>query len=218
MGEGVGRSPAPLLERPGAIDLALGGLLLAHQLLVGRAFEGLGTPAARLLWDGAWYLSIAADGYPTGGSPGAPPEGFQVYAFHPLYPWILRAVHVVTGVDPAAVAPWLSLAAAVAAVVALSGWLRRVVGARAAVVAVLALMAWPASPVLQMAYTEGWTMLVLVLCWRWLDDGRHVAAAAAAALLALMRPVAIPLAAAGLVVALVRWRRTGDPAAVAGHS
>lgn len=194
--------------------LALG--FLAYQAVVAVAINDLDGQDPRTQWDGLRYLTIADDGYPTGGSPGAPPAGFDVYAFHPLYPLLVRALGALPGLSTAAVAPWLNLALATVAVVVLARWATRILGTTAAVTLVVAITAWPASPVFQMAYTEGLALLLLVLTWQFVGDSRYGAAAASIVALSLARPLAVPLAATVAVVALLRWRETRTWASVRG--
>lgn len=47
-------------------------------------------------WDAGWYTHIAASGYGTGG------ELQRTIAFYPLYPWLIRLVHVVIPSYPVA--------------------------------------------------------------------------------------------------------------------
>ncbi len=128
-------TPAWLTGR--RFDVALVLLFLtvqaAHALTFATA-EG----ADRLKWDSHLYIGLAEGGYPTGGSPGAPPENYAWYAFHPLYPMLLRGVGALTGLGPASVAVWVNLAGAVLGVGLLSVWLRRRAGRAAALGAVLA--------------------------------------------------------------------------------
>lgn len=190
--------------------LALGVMFLVYQMFAAAAINGLGVHDARLQWDGEWYLSIAEFGYPSGGAPGVPPEGYDAYAFHPLYPMLLRVLGALPGLTSAGVAPWLNLVLATAAVVLFAWWMARTLGTLAAITAVVALTVWPSSPVFQLAYTEGLALFLLTLTWILVTEGRYGAAAVTIVALSFARPLVVPLSAAILVVALSRWWQTRD--------
>lgn len=196
--------------------MALTALFLTWQAFVAVLIDDLGVAHPRLNWDGEWYLRIAEEWYPAGGAPGRPPPGFDAYAFHPLYPLLVRAAGSLPGASPEAVAPWVNLVLAVAAVALLASWTTRRLGRAAAVTTVVALTVWPSSGAFQLAYTEGLALLLLVLVWRWVDEGRHGPAAVAIVLLSLARPLAIPLAVAIAAVAGLEWWRTRDLARLRG--
>lgn len=190
--------------------LLLGVAFLAHQLVLAGFIQVQGLSAARLGWDAEWYLRIAEDWYPRGAAPGLLPDGFQAYAFHPLYPLLLRGADRLPGVTAGVVAPWLNLAFATVAVVLLARWVHGHLGRAGAVTVVVALAAWPSSPVFQMGYTEGLALLLLVVTWQWVSEGRHALATASIVTLSLARPLAVPLAATIAVLAALRWWRTRD--------
>ena len=198
------------------LPLGLTAFFLGWQAFVAVLVDGVEDPHPRLNWDGEWYLRIATDGYPTGGTAGSPPEGFQAYAFHPLYPLLVRGVGSLPGLAPGTVAPWLNLALASVAVYVLAVWASARLGRTAAATLVVGLSVWPSSGAFQLAYTEGLALLLLVLVWRFVDDRRYGPAVASIVLLSLARPLAVPLAVSVAVVAAVHWWRTKDVAAVKG--
>lgn len=201
---------------PARVTVVLVVFFLAVQVYAAWVLEHLGFPEPRLQWDARAYIGIAVNGYPTGGSPGSPPEGFQSYSFHPLFPAALRVLGALPGLSPALVAPWLNLSLATVAVAVLAHWLATRVGKAAAAVGVVALSVWPASPSFQLGYTEGAALLLLVLSWRFVDERRYLPAAVAIGLLSLTRPVAVPLAVAMGVVAVAHWRRDRDRSELRG--
>ncbi len=70
--------------------------------------------------------------------------------------------------------------------------------------------AFPASPVLQMAYTESFSMLLLVAFLLFLVRGQWVACGLTALLLGLTRPIALPLSVVVLVAVWLRWRERDE--------
>ncbi|WP_299442806.1 hypothetical protein [uncultured Phycicoccus sp.] len=199
-----------------AFAALLGALFLLYQGVVAIAVDNLDVPNPRTGWDAVHYVGIAERGYPSGGSPGDPPAGYQDYAFHPLYPLLMRAAGFVLDLPPADVGPWLNLSLATAAIVVLARWVIGILGTTAAVTVVVAITVWPSSPVFQMAYTEGLALLLLVLTWQLASDERHGLATASIVALSFARPLAVPLAATITVVALLRWRSTREWTSVRG--
>jgi hypothetical protein len=199
-------------------DVLLGVLFLIDQAILAIAFSRLPASGgeARLNWDAQHYLHIAEHAYPSGGSPGVPPDGYAYYAFHPLFPWIVRALSGGTGWAPESVAPWTNVLFGTLAVIALSRWLRPRVGRAGAVAAVLILVAHPASAVFQMGYSEGLALLLLVLTWWSFDSRRYGPACLAVVGLALARPLAAPVLVTLAVVAAWNWYQERSWAAVRG--
>ncbi|WP_345714304.1 hypothetical protein, partial [Kineococcus glutinatus] len=161
------------------------------------------------LWDAGWYRRIAEEGYPDAvvrDDAGAPQQ--SALAFYPLFPLLVRLLMRVTGLPfvPLGAALALVLGAAAAVVVhrllleALTaggaGAARARGGAWAGVVL---LCTYPASPALQVAYTESLALLLLANFRLLLLRRHYLAAAGAALLLGLVRPVAAPLAGVVLV-------------------
>lgn len=152
-------------------------------------------------WDGQWFKTIALHGY------GAVADGRvsdqSALAFSPVYPFLVRAVMAVTGLGFEAAASGVSLVASAAAVVLLFRWLLVTRGRGAAVAAVFVLSFFPAAPVLQAAYSDGLALLLVVVLLRAVAEDRWRVAWAVAPVLALTRPVLLPVA---LLVLVVRWR------------
>ncbi len=162
-------------------------------------------------WDAQWYERIATDGYPDTlpvGDDGRVQQ--NPWAFYPLYPLAIRLVSWATTLGFATVAPLLALAAGLAAAVLMA---RLVIetsphaapgraGPALAVVAVWA--ALPASPVLQMAYTESFGMLLLVGFLLLLVRGQWIGSGLVALLIGVTRPIALPLS---IVVVVAVWMR-----------
>ena len=164
-------------------------------------------------WDAKWYERIVTGGYPAELPVGTDQRVQQnPWAFYPLFPYAIRLVSWVTTLDFATVAPLLALLAGLGAALLMAALLIETspydVGSRngpaLAVVAVWA--ALPASPVLQMAYTESFSMLLLTAFLLLLVRGRWVGTGLTALLLGLTRPIALPLALVVLVAVGLRWR------------
>lgn len=164
-------------------------------------------------WDAKWYERIATEGYPDELPVG--PDGRvqqNPWAFYPLFPLTVRLVSRLTTLDFATVAPVLALLAGLGAAVLMARLVSETspyaaadrTGPALAVVAVWA--AFPASPVLQMAYTESFSMVLLVAFLLLLVRGQWLACGATALLLGLTRPIALPLSVVVVVAVWLRWR------------
>jgi len=197
---------------------AIGSVILAvassHQVALERSVPGYGVtepiPASPgyfgvlTNWDANWYRSIAANGYPTA----LPLDANGVvqqneWAFYPAYPMIVRAVLSLTGLDFAHGAWAVSLVFGAAAMVALFRLVRPRMGRFGAGAMVSCVMAYVTAPVLQVAYTEGLALLLVVVFIGAVSRRRLAAAVAVAVVLSLSRPIALPL---GLVMATMVLR------------
>jgi Mannosyltransferase (PIG-V) len=187
----------------GARALVLGTALVIHVL--GRphgyyAHAVLTKPFGALaVWDGIWYRRVAVHGYLF--LPGHQNDT----AFFPLYPVLLRAVHV-TGLPLDAAGLLLSnlfLLAALLAVYELSLGLLPAADARRAAIFVAV---FPTSYVFSMIYPESLVLLCMALAVllavrdRWLSCSFVVAAAT------LTRPEGVLLALPLAAIAVDRWR------------
>lgn len=163
------------------------------------------------LWDGRWYERIATGGYPDEvplGSDGAVRQ--NEWAFYPLFPYLARLVMGLTGWPFAIAGTVLATVLGYAAALVIAGMLRHQVGARAALGAVALLAAFPAAPVLQVAYTESLALLLLGAVLWLLITKRWWAAAAVALVTGLARPIALPLGLVALVAVINRIRTRGE--------
>lgn len=217
----------PLWLRAGAVYLVL---RLVSWVLMSRAaddagyYPGVQGPAEgdidlALNWDAVWYERIFDGGYPD--ELPLRPDGRveqNPWAFYPVYPYAVRVVARFFGSDFATVAPLLALLAGLGAAVVMArllvetlpsaGW--RSEGPALAAVAVWA--ACPVSPVLQMAYTEAFSVLLLVTFLLLLVRERWWLAGVTALVLGLTRPIALPLVVVVVVALWMRWRvRTERP-------
>jgi len=165
------------------------------------------------LWDAQWYRQTAEDGYPAT----LPHDAAGVvqqnpWAFFPAFPMTARAVMAVTGLPFSAAAVLLNVVLGACTVVVVLRLLQHVAGRRVAIGGVVLLCTFPASPVLQIGYSESLALLLLALALWWLVERRYLLCAVAVLLLSLSRPVVAPFAAVALAHFVLRWRgRADDP-------
>ncbi len=154
------------------------------------------------VWDGRYYLRVAAQGYPT-----SVPHSTSDIAFFPLYPLLVRAAAAATGRDVAVAAVVVSLFTGAAACVAVGALVRDEAGAEAGVRAGWLMAFAPGAMFLSAAYAEG---LALALCAGvlvMLGRGRWLAAGLLGGLATAASSLALPIVAAAVFAA---WRaRTG---------
>jgi MFS family permease len=164
------------------------------------------------IWDGTWYHRIADTGYPSTlpYDPVSDEVTFSAWAFYPAFPMVLRLLGGM-GVPFLLAASVVNVAAGGASVLLV--W--RLLSARAGDcvlhrrMALLATMLWclyPATAVLQIAYSEalGMALLAAFLCL--LLQRRYLWCAVVVLLLGFTRAVAPPLAVVVLAHLVLRWR------------
>jgi Gpi18-like mannosyltransferase len=153
-------------------------LVLTAVMLVILDRAGLAPGAALRRWDGAWYLDIARNGYIRHLSirPNGTPRLMNA-AFFPVYPYLIRAVHLVTFLPLTEAGLAISLAAGMVAAVGIHLLLKPYIGQRASIIAAGLWGVVPAAFVESMVYTEAlftamcvWLMYAL-LRERWLTTG-----------------------------------------------
>ena len=183
--------------------------------------QGAGYSDVLVLWDATWYRSIAEDGYPGAvplGPDGSPQQ--SELAFYPLAPLLARAL-TATGLSFGWAGALISLVSGAAAVVGVHALLHRALrrrlpeaaARRGAWSAAVLLCVCPPSPVLQVPYTEGPALALLVAFLLLLQRQRYLPAAAVALALGYTRPVAVPLSVVVAVHLLLRalaGRRRGS--------
>lgn len=158
-------------------------------------------------WDAQWYWLIASGGYPAELPLTDLGDVAQnQWAFHPLYPFVVRGLMQVTGQSFMVVSSTLALVLGFGAALLMGHLLRERVGATVALAAVVVWACQPAAPALQVGYTESMAMLLLLSVLWALTRERWLLAGALGIVTALSRPIALPLAIVFLVALLVRWR------------
>lgn len=221
----------PLWVRAAAVYLVL---RLVSGVLMGQAADSAGfypgvQPGAAgpteddltltLNWDARWYDEIFRQGYPDEIPVSDGRTEQNAWAFYPLYPYAVRVVAAFFGSDFATVAPALAMLAGLGAAIVMARLLveslpsppvgdvaavRRVETLALAAVAVWA--ACPVAPVLQMAYTESFSMLLLVTFLLLLRREQWWLTGITAIALGLTRPIALPLVVVVVVALWLRWR------------
>lgn len=163
-------------------------------------------------WDAGWYASIATRGYPATLPTADGSVAQNEWAFLPAYPMLVRFAMWLTGLGFPVAATLVSLTCSTLALALLYHLVRDAGGWRPAVVVVLAVCVYPASPVLQLPYAESLELLLVVSALL-LVRRRHYAGLIPIALaLALTRQVTLALALVVGVHAMTRWRsRSRDP-------
>ncbi|MFC7361662.1 hypothetical protein [Nocardioides astragali] len=158
-------------------------------------------------WDGQWFRTIAENGYPTT----LPEVGGEVvpneWAFSGGYPFLVRLLMMIARIEFPLAATVVSLACGAVAMVVLYGMVREWMDDYAATTLVLALCCFPSAPVLQVAYTESMSLLLVVLALHALSTQRHGWFLVWAALLSVTRPLLLPLGLLAAATWVVRWRR-----------
>lgn len=153
-------------------------------------------------WDGQWYQSIAAHGYPAlaGGSVDAQ----QAWAFPPGFPWLVRGL-MTFGLSFPMAASLLNLGCGMVAMILLFDLVERAAGRFSAIAAVATTCCFITAPLLQAAYSESLAFMLLLIAFRGLTRGRYGATLIAVLLLSLVRVITPPFAL--VVVAHVLYRR-----------
>jgi len=134
-------------------------------------------------WDGGYYLSLAAHGYPAHSAAAAANHaGLAFYAFGPLYPALISVTHAVTGLAYEPSAELASTAALAVALAAMWKLLELDLGVRSADAACVMLLAWPSAFFLVATYPESVTLAAVTLSFLTARRGHFVAAGLLAAL------------------------------------
>ncbi|MFD6093174.1 hypothetical protein ACFWGN_13720 [Oerskovia sp. NPDC060338] len=177
------------------------------------------------MWDASWYQQIAEHGYPAELPVGADGQVQQnVWAFYPLFPFLVRAVQQVTGLGWDVVAPTTALLCGAGAMLVIHRLVER--AGRLAVarrpglpLATVALVSvFPSSVVLQVAYTEALALLLIAGALYLVWARRYEWAGLVVVLLGFSRAVALPLALVVAWHAAVRGRAWWRARRVVGHT
>jgi hypothetical protein len=161
-------------------------------------------------WDGKWYVTVATHGYHPVLIPTATGVKENSAAFFPLYPSLIRIVHVCTGLGYSQAALLASILASLVAAAGIYAVAHLLVGQKAALICVALWAVFPSSGVEWSGYSE--SALIAVASWclyftlrrRWLLGGLF------ALLSGLGRPTAFAVVAAYGVAAIVELVRRRD--------
>jgi hypothetical protein len=155
-------------------------------------------------WDGAWYLWVANQGYPTAGQF---THHLSEVAFFPLYPMTVRGLSAITGWSELAAGVTVALLAGAVATVLVWKLAARLAGEKVADRAVMLFVFFPGSFALSMAYAEGFMVVGAAACLLALLNRRWVLAGLAGAFATASRPNAVAIVIACAVVAAVEIYR-----------
>ncbi len=170
------------------------------------------------IWDGQWYARIADTGYPVP----LPVDQFgdvhqSEWAFYPLFPLLVRLVMAfgppfwvaaeLVNVVAAAACAWLAYRLLAAGRGHPGDRARFAAYRRAAAVTVGLWLLYPATTVLQIAYTEALALLLVLGVLAAMHRHRYGVALGLVLALGFARAVAAPLAFVVLVHLVLRWRR-----------
>lgn len=142
-----------------------------------------------LQWDSEWYFKIATEGYRYNGDPTIQ----QNIVFYPLYPMLARGLAAISGLSPADALLLVANLAGLLAVVALFKLVREEFGDQIALVTIALLSFFPTSVLLSAGYTEPLQLLLIVLFFLVLKQGRYLPAALLAGLAVADRSTGIVL-------------------------
>jgi hypothetical protein len=172
------------------------------------------------LWDGDWYRRVAESGYPQG----LPIDSYghvaqNEWAFYPLYPLTVRQVIKLLGTGWPVSASLVALVCGAIAVVIMRSLVESVAGRRMAMWTVALFCFFPSAPVLQLAYTESMSIMLLVGALWCLQRRHYLPAVPVILLLGVARPIGVPVAAVVGLHALGRLRRRRtEPVTAAGYA
>lgn len=159
-------------------------------------------------WDAAWYRALALHGYPS--ELPLTPSGdvaYNTWAFFPVFPWIVRGVMAVTGLEFLAASIAVAVICGALATLALHRMLIQHFAPQQALAGALFFAFGPLSFLLQLGYAEG-LFLFLMFCALAALVSRHYLVMLPFALVAsVTRPGAIALAAALGIQGIVRLAR-----------
>lgn len=196
--------------------LAAGGFLVIRAvgllaLLWTPAREGRSLVEVLGIWDGGWYVRIAATGYADHLDLSAPAtdQSTGSLAFFPEYPLLIRLLSDLTGLDPRWAGVLISVTAGAVAAAGVAILARDWAGAGR--VGVLAAGLWACAPmavVSTLVYTEA--LFTALAVWTFIALRRHswVLAAGLAIAAGLTRPTGIAVGTAVAAYAALTWWRS----------
>jgi len=165
------------------------------------------------LWDAHWYYIISVVGYPTTLPITADGHvGESAWAFMPAYPFVVRALMFVTGLDFRVVAVAVSLAFALGTALMFYKLMNLVLPGGTALFAVVLYSFAPLSPLLQVAYAESMHAFFLTLALYLLVRRDYWRLLPVVVVMSLTRPSGLAFALALGLHVVYRWAtRERDP-------
>ena len=197
----------------GAMMLAFAGVQAANSFTV----QSPGYLSFASIWDGAWYRVIATGGYPSTLPVDAAGHVTEnAWAFMPAYPFLVRALTLLTGASFEFVAVSVSLLAGLGAALVFRRLMGRFLDPARATFATVLFCVAPVSAMFQVAYAESMGLFLLLVALLLMVDRRWWAMLPVVLLLGMTRPTG--LAFAFLVVLFVAawairpaWVRSSEP-------
>ncbi len=168
-------------------------------------------------WDSGWYRRIYDEGYPEVLPRAEDGTVLQnQWAFYPLFPGLVRALHLLTGVGWNVLAPAVATVCGFAAALMLYRLFLLAAAPREALWGVAFVAVLPVSPILQIPYAESLHLLLLALALYLVATGRYLGAIPVVLLMGFARPAGVPFAVLVFALfvrkALGAWReRSGPP-------
>ncbi len=163
-------------------------------------------------WDSGWYHTIAMTGYPSV-LPTADGHVIEnAWAFMPGYPALVRLLMELTALPWEPVSVFVSLAFSLAGALMFFRLMRLVLPSSVALFSVVLLCVSPLSPIMQVSYAESMAAFLLTTVLYLLLRRRYFPMVPVIALLALTRPLGLPLALALALHFGFRWLRRGNEA------
>ncbi|WP_083646475.1 glycosyltransferase family 39 protein [Kitasatospora sp. CB01950] len=203
--------PSRLWHAAGPAVAVYAGALVLHLVLLSAMITRPGTTLTDRLtsWDGRHFLEIASGGYPD--SYTYTPQGELTgnnLAFFPLFPWLVRLVHAVTGLSWSVAGIVAAQLALLAALVLIHQLVARLYSRRTAtIVLVLLAAAQPMSLVFFMSYSESLLLATAAATLLAAHRRAWITAGVFAFLAGLTRPAGIAVIAALGVAALIEMVR-----------
>ena len=161
------------------------------------------------IWDAAWYKRIVEGGYPSVlpvNDEGQVTE--NAWAFMPVFPLLVRLVMLATTAPFEVAAVIVSVLSGLAATFLFHRLLRKFVGERTAMFAVLLFMLGPVSPMFQVGYAEALHFALLLGLLNMLVERRWMDMLPLVVIASLTRPTGLAWAFALLLVIIWRyWRK-----------
>jgi hypothetical protein len=161
---------------------------LAIETIDGGINRASGDSLAALFcrWDCSWYVRIAERGYLLASDPAQP--GATDFAYFPLYPMVVRATAMLSGMSALHAALWVSNFAFLVALGYVYRYARAVGSSEnGALIAVALLCFSPQGFVFSAGYTESLFLLLLAMSMFYMRRGNYLAAGLAAAALSAVR-------------------------------
>ena len=165
------------------------------------------------IWDVEWYHRIFDHGYPSVLPTNIDGSAQQnEWAFMPAFPFLVRAINAVTGIEWKYLAPILATVFGFVAAALIYRLLTRVMPKQTALWSLALMGLWCASPTLQAGYAESMALALLAWALLLIHDRKYLLALIPTALMSVTRPGVLALALAlGMIFADRFWYSRKTP-------